>query len=135
MSVSLYIQQSMRCLRPQPGKRAIIYDLVGNVFRHGLPDDDRSWSLTKKIKAHRDSETLHIRECKSCFRVYPGNQRICPYCGFDNGKTKKEIEIEQKAELEKITELKKKQERIEVGMCKDFNSLVALGKQQKTLKL
>lgn len=130
MSVSLYIQQSMRCLRPAPNKRAIIYDLVGNVFRHGLPDDDREWSLTKKLKRQNNVDSLPIRECSHCFRVYPGHQRICPYCGFDNGKTKKEIEIEQQAELERITELKKKQERMEVGMCKDFQSLVALGKRR-----
>lgn len=130
MSTALYIQQSMRCLRPAPGKRAVIYDLVGNVFRHGLPDDDREWSLTKKVKPHKDVETLHIRECKNCFRVYAGNNRICPYCGFDNGKTKKEIEIEQQAELERITELKRKQERMEVGMCRDFRSLVALAKRR-----
>ena len=130
MSTALYIQQSMRCMRPRPGKRAVIYDLVGNVFRHGLPDEDREWSLSRKIKPHKNTDTLSIRECKSCFRVYAGTNRICPYCGFDNGKTKKEIEIEQKAELERITELKKKQERMEVGMCKDFQSLLALGKRR-----
>lgn len=130
MSTALYIQQSMRCLRPAPGKRAIIYDLVGNVFRHGLPDEDREWSLDKKIKPHKNTEILAIRECKNCFRVYAGNNRICPYCHFDNGKSKKEIEIEQKAELERITELKKKQNRMEIGMCKDFQSLVALAKKR-----
>ena len=130
MSTALYIQQSMRCLRPAPGKRAVIYDLVGNVFRHGLPDDDREWSLSKHVKPHKNTDSLSIRECKNCFRVYPGNQRVCPYCGFDNGKTKKEIEIEQQAELERITELKKKQERMEVGRCKDFQSLVALAKRR-----
>lgn len=130
MSTSLYIQQSMRCLRPAEGKRAIIYDLVGNVFRHGLPDEDRQWSLSKKMRQHKNTDTLNIRECKNCFRVYGGSNKICPYCGFDNGKTKKEIEIEQKAKLERITELKKKQERIEVGICKDFASLVALAKKR-----
>jgi len=130
MSTALYIQQSMRCMRPRPGKRAVIYDLVGNVFRHGLPDEDREWSLSRKIKPHKNTDTLSIRECKNCFRVYSGNNRICPYCGFDNGKTRKQLEIEQQAELQRITELKKKQERMEVGMCKDFQSLLALGKRR-----
>ena len=131
MSTALYIQQSMRCLRPAPNKKAIIYDLVGNVFRHGLPDDDRNWSLTKRIRHHKNKDELKIRECKNCFRVYKGNNSICPYCGFDNGKTKKEIEMEQKAELERITELKKKEERMEVGRCRTFDELFWLAVKRK----
>ena len=130
MSLTLYIQQAMRCMRPQPGKRATIYDLVGNVYRHGLPDEDREWSLTKKIKPHKHTDTYPIRECKACFRVYKGTNRICPYCGHDNGLTRKEIEQQQQAELERITELKRKQERMEVGMCRDLNSLIALAKRR-----
>lgn len=131
MSTALYIQQSMRCLRPAPNKRAIIYDLVGNVFRHGLPDDDRNWSLTKRIRHYKNKDELKIRECKNCFRVYKGNNRICPYCAFDNGKTKKEIEMEEKAELERITELKKKEERMEVGRCRTFEELFWLAVKRK----
>ena len=43
-SLTLYIQQSMRPLRPDPNnpaKRAVIIDHVGNVFRHGMPDEER----------------------------------------------------------------------------------------------
>lgn len=48
-SLSLYIQQATRCLRPNGDKRAIIIDFVGNVFRHGMPTETREWSLTEKI--------------------------------------------------------------------------------------
>ena len=44
-SVALFIQQAMRSMRADPenpDKRAIIIDHVGNVYRHGLPDEDRS---------------------------------------------------------------------------------------------
>ena len=40
-SLTLYIQQAMRCMRYRPDKRAVIIDHVGNYARHGLPDDDR----------------------------------------------------------------------------------------------
>ena len=130
MSITLYIQQSMRCLRPAEHKRAIIYDLVGNVFRHGLPDDDREWSLTKSIKQHKHTDIILIRECKNCMRVYSGVQRICPYCGFDNGKTLKEIETETKVELQRIEQLEKKERKAEVNRCRDFKSLYELAKQR-----
>lgn len=132
-SETLYIQQACRCLTYRENKTAIIIDYVGNCYAHGMPTEQRIYSLNEHYKIKnpsRDTDTLIIRECKNCFKVYAGNNRICPYCGFDNGKTKKEIEIEQKAELEKITELKKKQERMEVGMCRDFQSLIALAKRR-----
>lgn len=122
MSTALFIQQSMRCLRYQPGKRAIIYDLVGNVFRHGLPTEHREWSLSKKISI-KNEDSVNCRRCQSCLLVYSGNEPICPYCGHNNGKTKRQIEIEKLAELEQI----KKVERRKVGMCRTYNELVQLG--------
>ncbi len=47
-SLTLFIQQSMRCMRYKPGKRAVIIDHVGNYARFGMPDDDRKWTLQDK---------------------------------------------------------------------------------------
>ena len=56
-SLTLYIQQAMRCMRYRPNKRAVIIDHVGNYARFGMPDDDREWSLEKKPKAqHKKQE-------------------------------------------------------------------------------
>lgn len=77
-SLSLHIQQSMRSMRYKPNKTAIIIDHVGNCYRHGLPDDEREWSLEPKKK--QDS-IVKIRECKECFSVYPPTMSKCPYCG------------------------------------------------------
>lgn len=131
-SVALYIQQSMRCLRPAPNKRAVIYDFVGNCFRHGMPTDDREWSLATKTKCRNESALPEVtcRQCSNCFRVYAGTDRICPYCGFDNGKTKAEIKREQDAELEKITELQKRKDRMEQGQARTYEQLVALAKSR-----
>ena len=128
MSLSLYIQQSMRCLRPSPGKRATIYDLVGNCHRHGLPTETREWSLTKdnKVRNASGEEDVVVRRCHKCELIYSGSDRICPYCGHDNGKTPRQIEIEKAAELEKI----KKIERRKVGMARSLDDLIAIGKQR-----
>ena len=127
-SVALFIQQAMRCLRPKEGKKAVIYDFVGNCYRHGLPTDDRQWSLNGKTKAKNPSGEPDVitRQCGACFRVYAGNDRICPYCGHDNGKTRKQIQQEEKEELEKVTELQKRNDRIEQGMARTYDQLVAL---------
>lgn len=44
-----------RGLRPADNKAGlIIFDHVGNCLRHGLPDDDREWSLEGKEKGKKE---------------------------------------------------------------------------------
>ena len=128
MSTALYIQQSMRCLRYVEGKVATIYDFVGNCHRHGLPTDEREWTLDKKVKVRNSSGVPDVitRMCGKCYRVYSGIKPICPYCGYDNHKTQKQIEIEKEAELVQI----KKIERRQQGMARDLQSLIELGKKR-----
>lgn len=65
-SLSLYLQQVGRCLRPKlDGGRALILDHVGNVHRHGLPDAARAWTLDGKIK-----KSGGVATCKQCFRAF-----------------------------------------------------------------
>lgn len=80
ISTSLFVQQSMRSMRYMPNKTAIIIDHVGNCYRHGLPDDEREWSLEPK---HKQENIVKIRECKNCFSVYPPTKPKCPYCGAE----------------------------------------------------
>lgn len=52
-SLSLFIQQALRPLRPDPNnpdKVAIIIDHVKNHKRHGLPNINRRWSLDPNVK-------------------------------------------------------------------------------------
>lgn len=130
-SETLYIQQACRCLTPLPGKRSIIIDFVGNCYAHGMPTEPRTYTLQpSKIRNSSREPDVIVRMCKNCLLVYSGGDRICPYCGFDNGKTKKQIEIEEKAELERVTELKRKQARREVGMARTEAELIAIGKRR-----
>lgn len=110
-SLTLYIQQSMRCMRYRPGKRAVIIDHVGNYARFGMPDADRQWDLhAKKTKKHVDKgEEVKIKECPKCFYTFSpvdseGNSvDVCPKCGYVFPKKEKEVIDEVHAELEKIT--------------------------------
>ena len=130
MSLTLYIQQSMRALRPKPnGRKAIIYDLVGNVFRHGMPTDAKEWSLNTSIKPRNSSgePDLIVRNCRHCLLTYPGTKPICPFCGKDNGKTRKQIEQEKQEELEKIEMIEKRNKKIEQGIARTYAELLEIG--------
>ena len=80
-SLALHIQQSMRSMRYKPGKTAIILDHVGNYTRHGLPDDEREWTLQKK-KQKRKGKAL-VKTCPACYAVVPIRKRVCPCCGYE----------------------------------------------------
>ncbi len=80
-SLGLYLQQCGRGLRPALGKQAVrIFDHVGNWTRHGLPDEDRMWSLQSAPKKSRDGVVLNKR-CPSCFAVSPPSALACIDCG------------------------------------------------------
>ena len=57
-SLSRYLQMVGRGLRPCAGKQnAVIIDLADNFERHGMPDDDRNWTLDgipKKVKERKE---------------------------------------------------------------------------------
>ena len=108
-SLTLYIQQSMRCMRYQPDKRAVIIDHVGNYARHGLPDEDRHWDLTSKKETKKKQEKdVPIKQCNACFRVFPpkdekGNRYTeCPFCGAPLPKSSRELEEDAAATLQRI---------------------------------
>lgn len=80
-SLTLHVQQSMRSMRynPQnPDKVAIILDHVGNFKRHGLPDDEREWTLAAKAKKKKNE--IKVKQCPVCFAVLPSNATECQYC-------------------------------------------------------
>lgn len=105
-SLTLYIQQAMRCMRYRPGKTAVIIDHVGNYARFGMPDDDREWTLDKKPKTQKKQakEPVEALQCPKCYAVIPANSRLncCPYCGTEFPKKIKQM---QEAEAE-LTEIK-----------------------------
>lgn len=132
-SLIVHIQSVMRCMRIAEGKRrAVILDMVGNYTRHGLPDDDREWSLQgrKKRSRQKGQNTVRARVCENCFRTYAGSGAVCPYCGHDNGKTRAEIEADERAELERITAENRKLKRMEVGKARTLEELQRIARER-----
>lgn len=106
-SLTLYIQQSMRCMRYKDNKRAIIIDHVGNYARFGLPDDDREWGLKGRPKSERSrtENEVKILQCPECFYTFEpseNDEKICPCCNYVFPKKSRNIEEKQDTELKKI---------------------------------
>ena len=90
-SLSLYLQQVGRCLRPAEGKdHAVVMDHVGNSLVHGLPTQAREWSLEGRKKREKDAAPP-LKVCKSCYAVAPISAKICPTCGEPFEVEKKEF--------------------------------------------
>lgn len=139
-SVIMYLQQVGRALRTSKGKtQAIILDHVGNVMRHGLPDEDREWSLEGKTKGKRkaaDAEPVApVRQCETCYHSYPPRLNVCPRCGTPHEAKGRKIE-EREGELEKIdaakleASRKRKKLRAEIEAADSFEDFQAIGARE-----
>lgn len=83
-SLTLYVQQSMRAMRPDPNnpdKCAIIIDHVENYKRHGFPNTNHHWSLEPN-KDKQEGEAPY-KICPDCSEVVFAGVRICPTCGYE----------------------------------------------------
>ena len=102
-SLTLYIQQSMRSMRYQPGKKATIIDHVANYSRHGIPTTEHEWTLedrATKGSGKTSGNTIPLKECTNCYGVVDSKETKCPLCGHEF-----EVEI---SELETVdTKLEK----------------------------
>lgn len=97
-SLALYLQQLGRTLRTHPGKdEAIILDHAGNTERHGLPDEDREWTLEDRIaqRGGKKDNGQSVKVCPSCFRAQFAGRATCQFCG-----TAFEIKARKVAEID-----------------------------------
>ncbi len=87
-SLSLYLQMVGRGLRPKPdGGDCIVLDLAGNSLRHGLPEEDREWSLLPRgAPTAGDGEPWVVR-CPECEGVSPAASHACSRCGAPFGES------------------------------------------------
>ena len=137
-SESLYLQQVGRVLRPKPdGSKALILDHVGNVMRHGFPDDAREWSLADGLRRTRaTSAAPTVRTCPSCYAAFKP-QPICPVCGTDCAPKHKRAMAQVDGELQELRRESVRQRiaertnnRREQGRARSLQSLLALAKER-----
>jgi DNA repair protein RadD len=79
-SVGLHLQMIGRCLRPQPGKTAVVLDHVGNTLRLGHHLEERDWTLDGLRKRDREAAPS-VKVCPQCFATSPSAAQVCADCG------------------------------------------------------
>ena len=106
---------------------AIINDHVNNFIEHGLPCDDRDWTLHDRVQGKRNTERAPpTRQCDSCFHIHsPAPQ--CPKCGHVYEVKYRDVD-EVDGQLEKVDkEVARKSKRMEQGKAETLDDLIALG--------
>jgi len=126
-SLTLFIQQSMRCMRHAPGKRAVVIDHVGNVKRHGLPDGEREWSLCPKKE--KSAAEVPVKICPGCFLTVMSAVSTCPHCGHVFAAERRKIQEIKETALTKINGFVLDYTRPED--CTSYRELIEYGKNKK----
>ena len=128
-SLALYLQFSMRCLNPRPGKTAIIIDHANNFKTFGYPDDDRDWkqaikSGKQKSKSLLTDSGISITTCDYCFAVVKASEvkdGKCPICG----KPIKVHEVKPVSDVDLVEATKERQNLIHEIVKSDLLKSVA----------
>ena len=86
-SVTMYLQQAGRAMRPGKGKTALLLDLAGNSWDLGLPEENRHWDLDgtrQGTTVDKRPAAQRQRCCSECAEVYPSRLSACPSCGAEH---------------------------------------------------
>jgi superfamily II DNA or RNA helicase len=127
-SLSLYLQQVGRGLRKCDGKPyAVVLDHVGNSHRHGLPTDDREWTLEGKVGRQGGEKAPSVKICPQCFSAMASAKHACPECGHQFVAERRELEHVDG----ELVEVQRREAKREQAQAHTVEQLVALGKQRR----
>lgn len=133
-SLTIYLQQVGRALRMSPGKtEALILDHSGNCHRHGLPDEDREWSLEgRRRKSKSSDDDITTKLCPQCFHVSLSTARSCKSCGlvFVAVPTGRGVETVDGDLVELDVDRLKRESRQQQAAASTLDDLIALGKSR-----
>jgi len=125
-SVALHLQMIGRCLRPQPGKRAVVLDHVGNTLRLGHHLEERDWTLDGAAKRDREAAPS-VKVCPQCFATSASAVQVCRECGHV-------FAPQERRELQQVdgelVEMAARQRKREQGSAQSLDDLIALGHQR-----
>lgn len=83
-----FLQRVGRVLRPSPGKtEAIVIDLSGATLIHGMPTEDRIYSLDGK--GIKRTSVAPLKPCPKCGATILAAYPACPECGYEFPKSQK----------------------------------------------
>ena len=147
ISEVIAVQQNGRTLRKYPGKDyAILLDHVGNSRPkseggHGLPDDDRTWSLDDTVTSSKnddEEDEESVTRCDSCYAVYRSTLSKCPFCSADTPVNPRVISEVDGELVEVIRREQERQENLALlpyndarSMCATVDDIKAMAKARK----
>jgi superfamily II DNA or RNA helicase len=128
-SEALHLQMIGRCLRPQPGKQAVILDHVGNIARLGHHLEERSWSLDGVRKRCRQ-QAPSVKTCPQCFCAMASAAVRCPECGHHFRPERRSYAVVA-GELQEVSQQQIKQQRKREQLeAKSLEELIAVGQRR-----
>lgn len=130
MSQSLFLQMIGRGLRAAEGKEyCTIIDMSANCNRHGLPDDERTWSLSDSPNRRKksDNPAPSVRVCAHCWATSRMGARACGECGTPFPVKERQVEQQDGELVELQRERERREARKAQGSARDLDALVATG--------
>jgi superfamily II DNA or RNA helicase len=124
-SVALHLQMIGRCLRPQPGKRAVVLDHVGNTLRLGHHLEPREWTLDGIKKRDREAAPS-VKVCPQCFATSASAVQVCRECGHVFAPQERRELQQVDGELQELAVAKRREQ----GGAQTLQQLIALGQQR-----
>jgi DNA repair protein RadD len=107
-----------RCLRPQPGKTAVVLDHVGNTLRLGHHLEERDWTLDGLRKRDREAAPS-VKVCPTCFATSPSTAQVCRDCGHVFAPPERRELRQVEGELQEIAVTKRREQ----GKATDLEAL------------
>lgn len=127
-SLSKQMQKWGRGLR-YDGQTHIIFDHGGNVREHGMPCEDRIWTLSSREKKNTE-KIISVRKCDRCYFDHKPCA-ACPNCGYVYPIVSRKIE-EIDGELTEVEIAKKKKEdRMQVGKARTLEELKRIQQERQ----
>jgi superfamily II DNA or RNA helicase len=127
-SVSLHLQMIGRCLRPQPGKTAVVLDHVGNYQRLGHHLEEREWTLDGRMVRAKDAAPS-VKVCPKCFSALPSAAPRCHECGHEFVPERRELQHVD-GELVELQQVERRERRTEQATAATLEELVQVGQRR-----
>ena len=124
-SVGLHLQMIGRCLRPQPGKTAVVLDHVGNTLRLGHHLEERDWTLDGLRKRDREAAPS-VKVCPQCFSTSISTAQVCADCGHVFAPPERRGLRQVEGELQEMAVTKRREQ----GKATDLEALRELAQQR-----
>jgi superfamily II DNA or RNA helicase len=134
-SMVVYRQTVGRVMRAKPGENTCtIIDMVGNVKRHGMPDETPDYSLDSERARRRretEDEAPAVKQCPRCFAMNRSHVHACGECGHVFEVRSREI-AQREGDLVELTpemiaaERARRESRREVQQARSREALEAI---------